>query len=376
MPAATLRVIDSLAAVPAAAWDALVGDAPLLSHAFLHALHETGCASPKTGWSPRYLTAWHAGTLVGAMPLYVKAHSYGEYVFDWSWADAYRRHGRRYYPKLVCAVPFTPATGPRLIAGTPMLRGQLLDGALALLEDHRLSSLHILFPETGEATQCENAGLLMRESVQFHWTNPGFRDFDDVLATMNHAKRKNIRQERRKLAAARISFRRVVGREIRPADWDFFFHCYAKTYGEHHSTPYLTLDFFVRLGQTLPDNVLLVLGEYEGKPICAALDIFSATTLWGRYWGTDVYVPGLHFETCYYQAIEFCIERGIALFEGGAQGVHKLARGLMPVATLSAHAIADPEFARAIGAFLVDERMEVARTVDELERASPFRQEV
>jgi len=376
MPAATLRVIDSLAAVPAAAWNALVGDAPLLSHAFLHALHETGCASPKTGWTPRYLTAWHAGKLVGAMPLYVKAHSYGEYVFDWSWADAYRRHGRRYYPKLVCAVPFTPATGPRLIAGTPMLRGQLLDGALALLEDHRLSSLHILFPETEEATQCERAGLMMRESVQFHWTNPGFRDFDDFLAAMNHAKRKNIRQERRKLAAARISFRRLAGHEIKPADWDFFFHCYAKTYAEHHSTPYLTLDFFSRLGQTLPDNVLLVLGEYEGVRICAALDIFSATTLWGRYWGTDVYVPGLHFETCYYQAIEFCIERGIALFEGGAQGVHKLARGLMPVTTRSAHAIADPEFARAIGAFLVDERMEVARTVDELERASPFRQEI
>ena len=375
MPSTTLRVIDSLAALPAPAWNALVGDAPLLSHAFLHALHETGCASPKTGWTPRYLTAWQAGALVGAMPLYVKAHSYGEYVFDWSWADAYRRHGRRYYPKLVCAVPFTPATGPRLIAGTATLRAQLLDGALALLEEHRLSSLHILFPETEEAAQCERAGLLMRESVQFHWTNPGFRDFDDFLATMNHAKRKNIRQERRKLAATGISFRRLVGSEIKPAHWVFFFHCYAKTYGEHHSTPYLTLEFFVRLGQTLADNVLLVLGESDGQAICAALDIFSATTLWGRYWGTEIYVPGLHFETCYYQAIEFCIERGITLFEGGAQGIHKLARGLMPVATRSAHAIADPQFARAIGAFLVDERTEVARTVDELERASPFRQE-
>jgi uncharacterized protein len=373
MPPATLRVIDSLAAVSALAWDALVGDAPLLSHAFLHALHETGCASPKTGWTPRYLTAWQAGTLVGAMPLYVKAHSYGEYVFDWSWADAYRRHGRRYYPKLVCAIPFTPATGPRLIAGTSTLRGQLLDGALALLEDHRLSSLHILFPKTQEAAQCERAGLLVRESVQFHWTNPGFRDFGDFLVTMNHAKRKNIRQERRKLATAGISFRRLVGHEIEPTHWNFFFHCYAKTYSEHHSMPYLTLDFFLRLGQTLADNVLLVLGESDDEPICAALDIFSATTLWGRYWGTDVYVPGLHFETCYYQAIEFCIERGITLFEGGAQGVHKLARGLMPVTTLSAHAISDPEFARAIGAFLVDERTEVARTVDELERASPFR---
>jgi len=375
MPSATLRVIDSLAALPASAWNALVGDAPLLSHAFLHALHETGCASPKTGWTPRYLTAWQGGTLVGAMPLYVKAHSYGEYVFDWSWADAYRRHGRRYYPKLVCAVPFTPATGPRLIAATPTLRALLLDGALALLEDHRLSSLHILFPEAEEAAQCERAGLLVRESVQFHWTNAGFRDFDDFLATMNHAKRKNIRQERRKLAATGISFRRLVGSEIKPAHWAFFFHCYAKTYGEHHSTPYLTLDFFVRLGRTLADNVLLVLGESRGEPICAALDIFSATTLWGRYWGTKTYAPGLHFETCYYQAIEFCIERGITLFEGGAQGVHKLARGLMPITTRSAHAIADPEFARAIGAFLVDERTEVARTVDELERAGPFRQE-
>jgi uncharacterized protein len=375
MSAATLRVIDSLSAVPAAAWDELVGDAPLLSHAFLHALHETGCASPETGWTPRYLTAWQSDALVGAMPLYVKAHSYGEYVFDWSWADAYRRHGRRYYPKLVCAVPFTPATGPRLIAGTPGLRAQLLDGALALLEDRRLSSLHILFPEAQESSLCERAGLLMRESVQFHWTNPGFGNFDDFLAAMNHAKRKNIRQERRKLGSAGISFRRLVGSEIRPAHWEFFFHCYAKTYSEHHSTPYLTLDFFRRIGETMADNVLLVLGESGGEPICAALDIFSASTLWGRYWGTEMYVPGLHFEACYYQAIEFCIERGITLFEGGAQGVHKLARGLMPVATLSAHAISDADFARAIGAFLADERSEVARTVDELERASPFRQE-
>ena len=238
MPSTTLRVIDSLTAIPAPAWNALVGDTPLLSHAFLHALHETGCASPKTGWTPRYLTAWQAGALVGAMPLYVKAHSYGEYVFDWSWADAYRRHGRRYYPKLVCAVPFTPATGPRLIAATPTLRALLLDGALALLEEHRLSSLHILFPEAQEAAQCQRAGLLMRESVQFHWTNAGFRDFDDFLATMNHAKRKNIRQERHKLAATGISFRRLVGSEIKPAHWAFFFHCYAKTYGEHHSTPH------------------------------------------------------------------------------------------------------------------------------------------
>ncbi len=190
MPPTTLRVIESLANVPAHEWNALVGDAPLLSHAFLHALHESGCASPETGWTPRYLTAWQSGSLAGAMPLYIKAHSYGEYVFDWSWADAYRRHGRRYYPKLLCAIPFTPATGQRLIAGTTTLRRQLLDGALALLEDRRLSSLHILFPESADAEVCERGGLLMRESVQFHWTNPGYASFDDFLASMNHAKRK------------------------------------------------------------------------------------------------------------------------------------------------------------------------------------------
>jgi predicted N-acyltransferase len=375
MSPATLRIVESLADVPARAWNALVGDAPLLSHAFLHALHESGCVSTQTGWTPRYLTAWQSDSLVGAMPLYIKAHSYGEYVFDWSWADAYRRHGRRYYPKLVCAVPFTPATGPRLIAGTVALREQLLDGALALLDDRRFSSLHVLFPQSQDAAVCERAGLLMRESVQFHWTNPGYASFEDFLASMNHAKRKNIRQERRKLAASGIAFRRLVGHDIEPEHWKFFYRCYAKTYSEHHSTPYLTLDFFRRLGDTLGDNVLLVLGESDGKPVCAALDIFSASTLWGRYWGTQAYVPGLHFEACYYQAIEFCIERGIVLFEGGAQGVHKLARGLLPVATRSAHAIADPDFARAIGAFLVDERSEVARTVDELERASPFKEE-
>jgi uncharacterized protein len=370
-----LRIIESLADVPAPAWDALIGDAPLLSHAFLHALHETGCASPKTGWAPRYLTAWQSDALVGAMPLYVKSHSYGEYVFDWSWADAYRRHGRRYYPKLVAAIPFTPATGPRLIAATSALRQQLLDGALGFLEDRGLSSLHVLFPDTHESELCERSGLLIRESVQFHWTNPGYRDFDDFLATMNHAKRKNIRQERRKLGEAGMAFRRLTGNEIEAAHWEFFYRCYAKTYSEHHSTPYLTLDFFLRLGATMANNILLVLGEREGAPVCAALDIFSASTLWGRYWGTQRYVPGLHFEACYYQAIEFCIERGIILFEGGAQGVHKLARGLLPVATRSAHAIADPEFARAIGAFLVDERSGVAETVDELERSSPFKEE-
>ena len=373
MPRTSLRIVESLAAVAPGAWDALVGDRPLLSHAFLHALHETGCAAPETGWTPRYLTAWRGETLVGAMPLYVKAHSYGEYVFDWSWADAYRRHGRRYYPKLLCAVPFTPATGPRLIAAEPALRRELLSAALALLQDQRLSSLHVLFPLNEEASLCAAAGMHLRESVQFHWTNPGYRDFADFLSTMNHDKRKRINQERRKLAATGVVFRRLQGREIGERDWAFFFRCYTATYRRHHSTPYLSLDFFERLGATLPDQLLLVVGERAGRPVCSALDIFSRDTLWGRYWGATDFVPGLHFEACYYQAIEFCIERRIAAFEGGAQGVHKLARGLLPVTTRSAHAIADPDFARAIGRFAADERSEVAQTVEELEAASPFK---
>jgi uncharacterized protein len=375
MSSVSLSITDSLRSLPAPSWDRLVGQRPLLSHAFLHALHETGCAAPKSGWAPRYLIASRGAELVGAMPLYLKAHSYGEYVFDWAWADAYRRHGRRYYPKLVAAIPFTPATGPRLIADDPAIRARLLEGALAFVAQEKLSSLHILFPEADEAAQCAASGLLLRTSVQFHWTNPGYRDFADFLSTLNHAKRANIRQERRKLEAAGVTFARLTGAEIDAAHWRFFYRCYSETYRQHHSTPYLTLEFFERIGREMPANVLLVLGMKNGKPVCTALDIYSDRALWGRYWGATDYVPGLHFEACYYQAIEFCIDRRIALFEGGAQGVHKLARGLLPVATQSAHAIADPEFAAAIARFAEHERDDIAQTVDELERASPFRQD-
>lgn len=370
----SLRAVDSLAAVPATRWDALIGDRPLLSHAFLHALHETGCASFQTGWAPCYITAWRGDALIGAMPLYRKSHSYGEYVFDWSWADAYRRHGRRYYPKLLAAIPFTPATGARLIARDVPTRRLLLQAAHALLDEEKVSSLHILFPEEHEVAECEKAGMVRRDSIQFHWANPGYRDFTDFLSTMNHTKRKKIQQERRKLAASGIEFSRLTGHEIGASDWAFFFRCYSRTYRDHHSTPYLSQEFFLRIGAELADNVLLVVGRIGGNRVCAALDIYSRDTLWGRYWGSTTYVPGLHFETCYYQAIEFCIERRISLFEGGAQGSHKLARGFMPVTTHSMHVIADPDFARAIGAFVLDERGEVAQTVNELERAAPFKE--
>jgi predicted N-acyltransferase len=374
MASTSLHIVDSLAAVPASRWDALIGARPLLSHAFLHALHETGCASPRTGWTPCYITAWKDDDLIGAMPLYRKAHSYGEYVFDWSWADAYRRHGRRYYPKLVSAVPFTPATGPRLIARDASTRKKLLDTALSLLAEGGFSSLHVLFPEEREVAECARAGMVRRDSIQFHWANPGYRDFADFLSTMNHTKRKKILQERRKVADVGIEFIRMTGRDIETSDWAFFYRCYSKTYREHHSTPYLSPEFFLRIGATLADSVLLVIGKIGGKPVCAALDIHGGGTLWGRYWGTMEHVSGLHFEACYYQAIEFCIERRINLFEGGAQGSHKLARGFLPVTTRSLHAVLDPDFARAIDAFVREERGDVARTVNELERASPFKE--
>jgi predicted N-acyltransferase len=363
-----------LSAIDPFAWNRLAHDAPLLSHEYFRALHDTGCASRETGWQARFLTAWDRSTLIGALPLYAKTHSYGEYVFDWGWADAYRRYGRRYYPKLVAAVPFTPVPGARMLADDATTRRALLERALGELR-RGYSSLHVLFVDEAQAREGAAAGMLTRDGVQFHWRNRGYRDFADYLAAFNHDKRKKIRQERRRLAEAGVTFVRRVGAEIGAADRAFFFECYERTYRAHHSTPYLSLEFFERLCETLAGRVLLVLGYRNGRRLSAALDVFDRSTLWGRYWGTREYVPGLHFETCYYQAIEFCIERGIACFEGGAQGIHKLARGLLPVATHSLHAIADRAFASAIADYCARERVDVAHSIDELESGSPFRRE-
>jgi predicted N-acyltransferase len=378
--AVTVRGDVGIEAIAASDWNALAGGTPLASHAFLRALHETGCASRASGWTPCYLTAWRDRKLAGAVPLYAKAHSYGEYVFDWAWANAYQRHGRRYYPKLVAAIPFTPAEGPRFFAADAAVREALLRAALARLQpaerrgDPPFSSLHVLFPTEAEARACEAAGMVVRNGVQFRWENRGYRDFADFLSTFNHDKRKKVKQERRRVAESGIAFTRKVGAEISAADWDFFYRCYERTYRDHHSTPYLSLEFFERIGAAMPANLMLALGCRGSVRVCAALDLFDAGTLWGRYWGTLETVSGLHFEACYYQAIDFCIEHGIGRFEGGAQGVHKLARGLVPVTTWSAHAIADREFARAIAAFCARERVDVAHAIDELDAASPFRE--
>ena len=370
-----LRILDSLGAVDSAQWDALAGTNPTISHAFLDALHASGSASPKSGWSVQYPTLWDGGRLVGAAPLYVKAHSFGEYVFDWAWAEAHERHGIAYYPKLLCAVPFTPAAGPRLLAVNAEVRARLARTLVDAARDSGVSSLHVLFPREEDATALRACGLLERTGVQFHWRNPGYRDFEDFLAALSHDKRKKIRQERRRVAEAGVVLRRLGGAEAKESDWDFFVKCYRRTYREHHSTPYLNREFFALLARRMPENVLLVIAEDEGRPIAAALDLFGPHALYGRYWGAIEHVPGLHFEACYYQAIEFCIERGIPLFEGGAQGEHKHARGFLPEATRSFHWLAHPAFTRAIDDFLDREGAHVSAYVDELNDRSPFRKD-
>jgi len=380
MPDFDLRVLDDLSGIAAADWNRLAGGNPMLSHQFFHALHQTGCAAAASGWLPQFLTLWDQSPpanasaiprLRAAMPLYLKSHSYGEYVFDWAWADAYRRHGLEYYPKLLAAIPFSPVSGPRLLAATDAERAALLRAALALAQN--VSSLHVLFPQPQEALLMQEAGMMLRSGVQFHWNNQGYGSFEDFLAQLSHAKRKKIRQERRKVRDAGATFRRLRGDEIRDSDWAFFTRCYNRTYREHHSTPYLTLEFFQQLGQTMPQHVLLIVAELEGKPIASALNLYSKEALYGRYWGALQYLPCLHFETCYYQALEFCIEDKIKLFEGGAQGEHKLARGFLPVKTLSAHWLAHPEFSDAVERFLEREHRGIENYVDELNEHSPYK---
>jgi predicted N-acyltransferase len=369
----SLRILDSLDGIDPLAWDALAGGNPTLCHAFLDSLHRSGCASPASGWSPCYPTLWDGATLAGAAPVYAKSHSFGEYVFDWAWADAYERHGIAYYPKLLCAVPFTPATGARLLAGDAAARAQLAQAMLALARESRLSSLHVLFPAAPDAATLRAMGLLERRGVQFHWSNPGYASFEAFLAELAHDKRKKVRQERKRVAEAGVELVRLTGRDATERDWDFFHQCYRRTYREHRSTPYLDRRFFRMIAERMPDALLLVIAERAGRPIAAALDLFGGGTLYGRYWGSVEHVPGLHFEACYYQAMEFCIERGIARFEGGAQGEHKHARGFLAEETRSFHWLAHPAFARAIDDFLAREGAGIDAYVDELNERTPFR---
>ena len=368
-----MELVPSIAALDADAWNALAGAQPFVRHEFLAALEATGCASRRSGWQPCHLALRDGGRLAGAVPLYLKTHSRGEYVFDFAWADAFERHGLAYYPKLVAAVPFTPVAGPRLLAADAAARAALAHGLAGLPAQLDVSSLHVLFPDDASRDALRDAGFMLREGVQFHWRNAGYADFDAFLAALSHDKRKKIRQERRRVRDAGITFERRGGADVDDALLAFFFRCYEETYRLHGASPYLTFDFFRRLRDALPDALLLVVARRAGVPLAAALDVRSGDTLYGRYWGTLEFVSGLHFETCYLQAIEHCIEAGLAVFEGGAQGVHKIARGLLPTPTWSAHRIADGRFAAAIGAFLERETAGIAEYLDELETHSPFR---
>lgn len=371
------RIVSSLSEVGQPAWDELVGlqsDAnPFLSHAFLHALQESGSASPKTGWQAQHLTLWRGDQIEAALPLYVKSHSYGEYVFDWAWADAYHRNGLAYYPKLLSAIPFTPVTGSRLLARNAGAEAALIDALGALQKRRGVSSTHILYPPEAQAHTLQQAGFMLRTGVQFHWINPGYGSFDDFLATLERKKKKNIRAERRKVVEAGIGFRHIPGADATEADWRFFKRCYDRTYAEHYSTPYLNLDFFMRIGAAMPQHILLIVAERNGKPIASSLLIHTEDTLYGRYWGAIEHVPCLHFETAYYQPLEFCIAQGIGCFEGGAQGEHKMARGFLPQKTWSAHWLAHPAFADAIDRFLQQEKGGIDAYIDELSEHSPFR---
>jgi predicted N-acyltransferase len=371
------HIVSSLAEVGQQAWDALVAlqerPNPFLCYAFLHALHESGSACTDTGWQPTYLVLYEGDTLAAALPLYVKSHSYGEYVFDWAWADAYHRNGQEYYPKLLSAIPFTPVTGPRLLARDAKARAALVETLRATQQSSGMSSTHILYPPEDQAQQLADAGFMLRTGVQFHWLNAGYADFDAFLATLERKKRKNILAERRKVREAGVTLRRVRGADATPADWRLFNRCYQHTYKAHHSSPYLNLAFFERIGATMPDNILLIIAEREGRPIAASLVIHSADALFGRYWGELEHLPCLHFETAYYQPLEFCIEQGIAVFEGGAQGEHKMARGFLPTKTWSAHWLAHPGFADAIERFLEREGGGIDSYMDELNERNPFR---
>ena len=485
-----IRVLDSPLEVAASDWNGLLarqspGEAPspFMRHEYLAAMHESGSATPKTGWKPRFITLWHGQALAGACALYLKTHSRGEYVFDWAWANAYAEHGLAYYPKALIAPPFTPVPGARLLARDTAERVLLLKAVMAWCKEAKLSSLHLLFASDEDVAACEEAGLMLRHNVQFHWTNmaptlvasrtalppegaaapaarqsrfrgpgleiepprsltacsslppegaaapavwqsqsrgpglhrepshsitsapslldcapaPGYRDFDDFLMSLSQEKRKKIRQERRKVAEAGITFRWSLGPDISDADWDFFYQCYERTYYEHGNAPYLSRDFFRRMQRTMPENWLLFVGEHVGKDgvrqnIATSLIAVSASNTWaggkndtemtshgdqvayGRYWGAVARVDCLHFEACYYQPLQWCIEHGYQRFEGGAQGEHKMARALLPVKTTSAHWLAHPSFADAVERFLEREGAGIARYMDELEKRSPIKQ--
>ena len=425
-----IRVLNSPQAIDAVQWNKLLALQepaselnPFMRHEYLAAMQASGSAVPNTGWTPHFIALYNGTELVGVCALYLKSHSYGEYVFDWAWANAYQQHGLAYYPKALVASPFTPAPGPRLLAKDAATRVQLVKALMAWCDSEKLSSLHVLFGSDADIAACAEAGLMLRHTVQFHWKNVAptlvaartalppegavlarggpslqtaaptpvaartalpptqtqFKDFEDFLGSLNQEKRKKIRQERRKVSEAGVVFRAIRGADMSSADWDFFYRCYERTYLEHGNAPYLSRNFFVHMASQMPENWLMFVAEREGLPMACSLIALSTgaqdgqKTAYGRYWGALERVDCLHFEACYYQPLQWCIAHGFDSFEGGAQGEHKMARALLPVKTTSAHWLAHPSFADAVERFLAREGEGIADYMQELERRNPFK---
>lgn len=378
---AVIRVVDTIHAVPSAAWDTCAGpDNPFVSHAFLSALEDSGSVSAERGWLPQHLVLEDAdGRIRGCVPLYLKGHSYGEYVFDWGWAEAYERAGGRYYPKLQSAVPFTPVTGPRLLvdaaAETEPVRAALIAGLEGITGRHGVVTAHVTFPTENDWQALGNAGWLQRKGQQYHWHNPGYGDFEDFLGALNSRKRKAIRKERRRVADSGVRLRVLTSEALEPGHWDLFYRFYRNTTDRKWGSAYLTRRFFSLLGERMADKVALVVAEADGRMVAGALNLIGTDTLYGRNWGCAEHFKFLHFEACYYQAMEFAIERGIRTVEAGAQGEHKLQRGYLPTQTYSAHLIRDPALKQAVADFLSRETAFLAFEMEALNEASPFRRE-
>jgi uncharacterized protein len=392
-----IEVHPGVASLEAREWDALLAaqaqPTPFMRHAYLLAMETSGSIGGDTGWEPATLTVRerNGGALVAAAAAYLKTHSYGEYVFDWAWADAYRRYGVPYYPKLLVAVPFTPVPGSRLLARDAPARALLLRALGALAREAGCSSVHLLFGDEADYDAARAGGWMMRQGVQFHWHNrhdvpPAadaaapiglpYADFADFLAGLQRDKRKKIAQERRRVGEAGVRFETLEGTQLASADWDFFHACYRNTYAQHFSTPYLTREFFTRMQEMMPDHWVMFVASRGGRRVACSLVAVdrAAGAAFGRYWGALEAIPYVHFEACYYQPLQWCIANRFLRFEGGAQGEHKMARGLLPARTQSAHWIAEPEFARAIGAHLKQESGAIDEYLSELDDRSPFKQ--
>jgi len=374
----TTKIFTKISDIPPKDWDACAGkDNPFVSHAFLYALEESGSVTTKTGWLPQHLLVYDENSLITAcMPIYLKNHSYGEYIFDWGWADAYNRAGGSYYPKLQAAVPFTPVTGPRMLVkeSAPDHYYQILiNGIIDLAENHGVSSLHITFPLKSEWDKLGAAGLMKRTSKQFHWENNGYSKFEDFLNVLTSRKRKLIKKERRRVKEQGIKLIKITGNELNEYHWDAFYQFYLDTIDRKWGQSYLTRDFFSILGENMSENAMLVMAEYDGQNVAGALNFIGSDTIFGRNWGCLKDFKFLHFEACYYQAIEFAIDQKLQWVEAGAQGPHKIQRGYLPREVYSAHWIKNQNFRDAVEKFIEQERRQIELEIEKLMELSPFR---